>query len=113
MPEPEQPENAVYPLETVFLLNKEEILQYVSAEKFPETAVAVPAEVMGTYRDLYLLTGITVYNKEKLLMDESGLTMPLELADLSKLRPEEIKFHYHAGSKPEMKFSMRTITVNS
>jgi hypothetical protein len=108
------PGNAVHLLDTIFTLNKETILQHAATLQqgietspvFPETTVSIPAEPAASHPHLYLLTDIVVYNQEKLLTDESQLTLPMKLADLSQHQPVKIKFQYHTGKKPGIQFSM-------
>lgn len=109
------PGNAVHLLDTILTLNKETILQNVPSNQqasetplsFPETIITIPAEVTDSHPLLYLLTDIVIYNQERLLIDDSPLTLPLKLADLSQHQPTIIKFQYHTGKKPGIQFSMK------
>jgi len=113
--EPDGSGNAVHLLETMFTLNKESILRHAATYQhagetsyhFPGTTITIPAEVADGYPDLYLLTDIMIYNQERLLIDESPLTMPLKLTSVSQHRPTEIKFQYHTGKKPGIQFTMQ------
>jgi hypothetical protein len=106
--------NAVHLLNTIFTLNKETIMQHAAASQqagetspaFPATVATIPAEIAASHQLLYLLTDIVIYKQEKLLMDQSQLTTPLKLADLSQQLPAKIKFQYHTGKKPGIHFSM-------
>jgi len=100
--------NDVHLLDTIFTLNKEMILQQAdeASTVFPETTIAIPPEVAASHPFLYLLTDIVVYKQEKLLIDQSPLTLPLKLADLSQYLPAKIKLQYHTGKKPGIQFSM-------
>jgi len=107
--------NPVHLLGTIFTLNKETILRYAATHQhtgetspvFPETIITIPAELTASHPLLYLLTDIVVYNHEKLLIDDSPLTLPLKLADLSQHQPAKIKFQYHTGKIPGIQFSMQ------
>jgi hypothetical protein len=102
-------EDPVHLLGTVFTLNKKEIQQHAAETftAFPETTVIIPAEVVHSHPLLYLLTDITIYKQERLLIDKSQLTLPLKLADLSLYQPAKIKFEYHAGKQPGIQFNMK------
>jgi predicted RNA methylase len=105
-----EPEHDVPEPETVFTLSREAILKHVTAYReanespyvFPPVTVTLPQEAVANYTTLYLLTEITIYNREKLLTDESPLTMPVKLMDLHKQAAPELKFEYHTGKKPGM-----------
>jgi len=111
------PGNAVHLLDSIFTLNKEMILHHAATYQhtgetsgvFPETAITIPAEIVDTHPLLYLLTEIMIYNQEHLLIDNSPLTLPLKLADLSEHQPAKIKFQYHTGEKPGIQFSMQVL----
>lgn len=111
----DSPGNTIHLLDRIFTLNKEIILQYAATHQqagetlaaFPEKTVRIPAEIIASHPLLYLLTDITIYKKEKLLIDKSQLTLPLKLADLSQHKPAKIKFQYHTGKKPGIQFSMQ------
>lgn len=105
-------ETAILPLQTVFTLNREILLEYGSAGKpsvqsfvtFPGTSLFIHEEQASNYPVLCLLTEIEIYNQQKLLLDESALTLPLKLADLKKGQQRNLKFQYQTGKEPGVRF---------
>ena len=114
-----EPENAVHNPETVFTISRETILQHVTAYleanenpyTFPSATVTIPQEVSNKFPVLYLLTEITIHNREKLLLNESPLTMPLKLVDLQKQATSELKFEYRTGKKPGIRLRLNGVLV--
>lgn len=105
----------VHLLDNIFTLNKETILLNAAthlqaaenSRAFAETAMTIPVEATGSHPMLYLLTEIIIYKEERLLMDESPLTLPLKLAELNQQTSTKIKFQYHTGKNPGVQFSMQ------
>lgn len=100
--------DTVYLVGTVFTLNKETILEQAgkTAHAFPAKNITIPAAIIDSHPLLYLLTDITIYNQEKLLIDKSQLTLPLKLADLSENPPATISCQYYMGKNPGIQFNI-------
>ncbi len=111
--------NSVFELDTIYTLNKEEILKNSSLHRqnnggsylFPKKVVSIPTEIIDDYPTLHILTDIHIYKEERLLIDESQLTMPIKIAELKQDRPSEITFQYRTGEMPEVQFSFEKILV--
>lgn len=74
--------------EAVFTLNKAEVLQHHSVFKnedytFPEEERYFSKEQLETHDFITISTEITIFQNLSLLIDESGLTAPMLLADLN------------------------------
>jgi len=94
--------------DAVFILNKDEVLKNgVEFKKegfqFPEKEILFSKEQLGNYDMITISTEITIFENISLKIDESGLTVPLILADL-KHDPTIIgaKTQYTLGTNPEL-----------
>ncbi|MBL7703253.1 MAG: hypothetical protein JNM14_13460 [Ferruginibacter sp.] len=103
--------NDIHLFEPIFTLNKKTTLRYADGRlpAFPETTTNIPAALISSYPLLYLLTDIIIYKKEKLLIDNSQLTLPLKLAELNRQQPVSVTFQYHLGTRPGMRFSVQCL----
>ena len=70
-------------------------------DSLPPIYVALDPAECKTHPELYVLTEITVYNEQKLLIDESALTMPLKLGEVE--HPTNIQLQYFLGKNPGFK----------
>lgn len=108
-----QSADAITVLGTVFTLNRETALQYAGTPKrsyntrlsFPAKEFHLtPASSAGA-DDLHILTAITVYKEQKLLIDECSLTMTHKLVDFEKQQPSRVKLYYEINSKPGVRMT--------
>lgn len=63
----------------------------------------IPQQVKN-YKNLNLLTDITVFEDERLSIYESSLNLPIRIADVTGREGRAIKFTYQHGEKPGFKF---------
>ncbi len=76
-------------LEVIFMLNKAEVLKNNSEFKkegfqFPEKEIHFSEKQLHNYDQITVSTEITIFQNISLKIDESGLTVPFILADLSQ-----------------------------
>ena len=104
-----------YLLGNILKIDREAIVKQVNRNKqsieridcFPPTSLKIPLELVKSHPALCVLTEILVYNQERLLLDESPLTIPLKLTELGHDNPSEIEFQYHPGKNPGIRFSFK------
>ncbi len=107
---------AIHILEPVFTLNKEFIHAYSkqfheskeSSFHFQATITSIPLKVAECHPTLCILTDIVIYKHHRLLIDESPLTLPMTLMDLSQDPSREINFQYGIGRNPGLRFTMHS-----
>lgn len=94
--------------EAVFTLNKAEILQNSLNFKkesfhFPKKETHFSKEQLGNYDFIAVSTEITIFENISLEIDESGLTVPMLLADLNyDQKVIGAKTQYIVGTDPEL-----------
>ena len=93
--------HSIHNLGTIFTLDKDSILK---SENFPETTVDIPQELANKFSDLSILTEIQIYGDQKLLIDESALTLPLRIGSVT--REKEIRFGYQISANPGVRFEV-------
>jgi hypothetical protein len=105
---------ALQELGTIFAFNKHSIGQHAAAftntqgsYTFPTVAISVPEEALADRPFLYILTEITTYQNEELLIDQCSLTLPHRLADLSGKAGSTLYFHYQTGPRPKMHWELQ------
>lgn len=106
------PPDSIQYLDTIFILRKETILAHVAASQqagekdfpFPEKHIFIPIDIISHHPSLFVLTELQIYDQEKLLIDESQLTIPLKLTRFSEPYPNEIKIQYQTGNQPGIQF---------
>ena len=64
--------------------------------------IQIPSTV-GSHDELHLLTEVTVYEDEKLVINNSGITVPLYVANVTSALGKEVRFEYESGEKPGFK----------
>jgi hypothetical protein len=100
---------ALQELATVFTFNKHTVGQHTAAFNstngsyaFPTATVSVPDEALADRPFLYILTEITTYKSEELLIDQCSLTLPHRLTDLSGKAGTALYFYYQTGPQPKL-----------
>jgi len=88
-------------LETIFVLNKEEVLKNPSLV-FPKVKVMLSEENIEKYNLLAITTDLIIFNEEKLTIDDSGLTIPFILSDLNNQKLKGIETQYIINEHPEI-----------
>jgi predicted RNA methylase len=72
---------------------------------FPEKLITINAKQTESFKDLILITRITVFGKEKILVNESGLTLPIKLKKFSSLSEKTtLKTRYVIDEKPRFEY---------
>ena len=66
--------------------------------ELPPVTVNIDPEVSKTHTELYILTDVTIYGHQKLLMNESALTLPLKLIEIQN--STSIQLQYIMGKNP-------------
>lgn len=105
---------SIYVLNTIFVLDKENILVHAKSFQqsdepeftFPGVTLFIQPDVVENYPNLYLLTDIIIHKEKILLIDESPLSTPLKLLDLRHQQPEAVKCQYHVSRNPGIQFNM-------
>lgn len=92
-------------LETIFMLNKEEVLKNPSLT-FPKVEVLFSEEKNKDFTQLAITTDLTIFNNEKLIIDDSGLTIPLIISNLDNENIKGIVTQYMVSESPGLEFSL-------
>jgi hypothetical protein len=91
-------------LNTIFLLNKEVILNSGQTAKnleFPELTTLLPEEDKNNYNSVVIATEICVFDDEKLEIDDCSLTMCYKISTTENvLTKKEVKTKYIVNEKP-------------
>lgn len=105
---------AIQEMGTIFAFNKERIGQHAAAfngtngmYSFPTVEIAVPEATVADRPFLYILTEITTYQNEELLIDQCSLTLPHRLADLSGKAVLSLHFYYQTGPQPKVHWALQ------
>ena len=61
--------------------------------------IQIPSSV-GSHTELHLLTEVTVYDDEKLVANNCGITVPLYVDNVTAALGKEVRFEYEVGEKP-------------
>lgn len=71
---------------------------------FAKKQTILKIEELSTAKEIVVMTEITIYKNEKLLINESGLTAPKYIEDISnnKKEPLTIESRYVIGSEPKL-----------
>lgn len=90
---------------TVFVLNKEEVLNNKSTPlEFPEITTLISEQDKKEYTSVAIATEICVYGEEKLEIDQCSLTMIYKLSDMEKVQLNEgVVTQYIVNEKPGFK----------
>lgn len=105
----------IIPLGELFELSKEQIAlfptlitQVENKIIFPTKVFELPRNILQRFRDLHILTEIEVFRGEKLTLNQSGLTMPHRLLEISKENEgKEFHIHYKIDSVPDFEYEIR------
>jgi predicted RNA methylase len=72
---------------------------------FPEKLTTIHPKHTEFFKDLTLITRITVFGKEKILINESGLTLPIRIKKFSELSEAvTLKTRYIIDDKPRFEY---------
>jgi predicted RNA methylase len=102
------------PLGELFELSKEQIAlfpalitQIYNKTLFPTKVFELPQNILPNFRYLYILTEIEVFGGEKLTLNQSGLTTPHKLLNMSGALGQKIHIHYKIDSVPNFEYEIR------
>ncbi|MFT7901045.1 hypothetical protein VBY74_13805 [Tenacibaculum ascidiaceicola] len=75
---------------------------------FAKKQTILKIEELSTAKEIVVMTEITIYKNEKLLINESGLTAPKYIEDISnnKKEPLTIESRYVIGSEPKLEIKI-------
>ena len=110
-------ENHAKPYEKVrkiFDVSKEEMLPLSTAKKntngevlFDKKETIIEGKKLKGFSQLVLMTEIQIYEDEKIGIDESGLTTPITMKDISDLKDSlSIHTQYKISSHPELEYKV-------
>lgn len=76
--------------------------------RFWENTFSLSKEQVGTRGQLAILTEIQVFGNERITYNQSGLSTPLILVDLSQFPPQDMKLNswYEMGDRPKVNFTL-------
>jgi predicted RNA methylase len=92
-------------VETVFVLNKKEILKN-SSLLFQKIETQFKEELLLGYNQIAITTEITTFNNEKLTIDESGLTIPLLITYIDNQKIKGVITQYVVNEQPGLEISI-------
>jgi len=96
--EDEPNDNGIKEMAEVLIIDK----NILRESYLPEAQINISADIAKGYPELSILTEITVYENEKLMLDESALTLPLTLTTIT--HASNVKFQYKLGHEPRIIF---------
>jgi predicted RNA methylase len=102
-------EDDIIVIEDILKLNRNTIrkLSILKDEKnrildtLPPIFIALDHKASKAHRELYALTEVTIYGEQKLIIDESALTIPLKLVEVD--HSTNIQLQYLLGKNPGIK----------
>lgn len=107
-------EDYCIPLGQIFELSRETVLEYAATESNKEEAnifspksFRIPQKHLQTFNQLSVFTEITVWQEESITVNQSALTLPLILEDLSQeSRDRQINIRYTIEQNPGIKYEL-------
>tara|TARA_B100001778_G_C18031161_1_gene381086 strand:- start:85 stop:507 length:423 start_codon:yes stop_codon:yes gene_type:complete len=98
----------------IFDVSKEEMFPLSTAEKktngeilFDKKETIIEGKKLKGFSQLVLMTEIQIYEDEKIGIDESGLTTPIIIKDISDLKDSlSIHTQYKISSHPELEYKI-------
>jgi len=99
-------------LAKLFELSKKEIQKFNLSKdpsepiRFPKQLINVAKDSIGENSQLAIFTDIQVYGREKLSLNQSGLTLPIVLHDIRTERMDDLRMRigYEVGINPGLKY---------
>jgi len=107
-------ESCIIKLGHIFELSREKIIAYYLANqtdnrqlRFPRLSFDLPIEQMDEFNQLVILTEIQVFGEDRIGFNESGLTTPLILEDLSGQQEElTVNIRYCVNEDPGIEYQL-------
>ncbi|MCF4101877.1 hypothetical protein L1I30_09380 [Gillisia sp. M10.2A] len=109
-----QIENKVFEVSKETLdLSKHIDEQTTEVLKFPKIQTILEKERIKAFNDVVFITKIQVYKEEKIGINESGLTTPITILDISKNQEESVmvETQYTIGDEPQLKFKIASPNI--
>lgn len=81
--------------------------QQTSETMFQKSQTVIEADKLEGYCQLFMITEIQVYKDDKININESGLTTPLRLMDItSTMESITIDTHYEISAEPKLEYKI-------
>jgi len=76
---------------------------------FPEKTIDLSKEQLAKHDQLVLFTDIQVFGNKRIILNQSGLTSPIYLEDLSQFQEngKTLTMHYKLGANPGVEYALK------